>query len=74
MKKLISLILLIIIYSTAHADCNDAFSRCRNECNSTGTLFNYEDGNLLNSLDTDFVSNCENSCPLTNSLLPESST
>jgi hypothetical protein len=62
MKKFISLIFLLMIYSTAHADCNDAFKRCRNECNSIGTLYNYENGNLLNSLDTDFVSNCENSC------------
>ena len=46
MKKFISLIFLLMIYSTAHADCNDAFKRCMNECNLIGTLFNYENGNF----------------------------
>ncbi len=62
MNKIVSFFLLILFSTSSFADCDDAFRKCRNECGSVGVLFNYENGRLINSADTDFVSNCESSC------------
>ena len=53
---------LLFISSTAYADCDDAFRKCRSECSGVTSLFNYESGKYVNTQGTDFASNCEDSC------------
>lgn len=62
MHKIFGLLFLLFTSLASYADCDDAFRKCRDEFSSVGRLFNYENGKLVNALNTDFVSNCESSC------------
>jgi hypothetical protein len=61
MKKIIILV-LITLSSLTHANCNDGYKRCVNECNVVKSIFNYDDSQYIKSSDTDFQGKCEDSC------------
>lgn len=50
----------VILLSQSTSDCALVQSQCANECDPS--IYNYDSGSYLNSSDTDFQSNCVQSC------------
>ena len=61
MKKIIFLI-LVSISTFTYSNCSDGCKRCISECSGVKSIFNYENSTFVKSSDTDFPSNCEDSC------------
>lgn len=64
MKKIIGLVFLLTISSLVNANCTAAFRDCKDECGSFGFIFDYESGNLVRMQETNFLSNCVDSCQI----------
>jgi hypothetical protein len=63
MKKFsILLFLVLTIPSVALANCDDAYHHCRKQCDTITTLIDADKKTPVNTVDTDYLNNCKDSC------------